>query len=429
MKQIIFLGIFLTGVGVRQTGLGMQQTAPREARSWYFDPSGDDAGKGDKAHPFRSLERLGSLKTGPGDTLFLKGGQVFQGVIRLSAGSAGGERHPIVITSYGEGRAVIDGGNGSAVVLYRAAYVTLSGMELRGAGRKDGNKESGLVLVTCHHIKADGLTVSGFQKSGVYVYQSSRVELAHILAHDNGYAGIAVEGPYGTRDCDHILIRDCRAENNPGDPTNLTNHSGNGIVVGYCRRIVIEKCTATNNGWDMPRIGNGPVGIWAFEADSVTIRKCISYRNRTAKGADDGGGFDLDGGVTHSVIAYCLSYENEGSGFGLFQYAGASPWHDNSIHDCVSNNDGLVSAAHAGVFIWNSSRDPGQLRNCDFYNNIVYNTHGGVINYAAEGEHRGFRFYHNVFVAGDSLIRGVKGSDDVFSDNHWTGILPDSSFK
>jgi len=42
----------------------------------------------------------------------------------------------------------------------------------------------------------------------------------------------------------------------------------------------------------------------------------ISFRNRTAKGAEDGGGFDLDGGVTHSEIAFCLSYENEGSGFG-----------------------------------------------------------------------------------------------------------------
>src|SRR5436190_17235380 len=135
----------------------------------------------------------------------------------------------------------------------------------------------------------------------------------------------------------------CRADNNPGDPTNLTNHSGNGIVVGNCRNVLIEYCTATNNGWDMPRIGNGPVGIWPYEADSVIIQHCISYRNKTAPGAADGGGFDLDGGVTNSVIQYCLSYENEGSGYGIFQYWSAGNWKNNTLRYCISINDGKIT--------------------------------------------------------------------------------------
>ena len=81
--------------------------------------------------------------------------------------------------------------------------------------------------------------------------------------------------------------------NNPGDPTNLNNHSGNGIIAGFCKNILIEYCTANNNGWDMPRIGNGPVGIWCYEADSVIIQHCISYQNKTSKGGEDGGGYDL----------------------------------------------------------------------------------------------------------------------------------------
>jgi hypothetical protein len=401
----------------------------RVAHNWYFDTSGDDANPGDETRPFRSLQRLNGLPLGPGDTVRLRGGDIFKGPLQPGPGSAGASLRPIVITSYGQGKAVVDGGNGNAVVLYKTAYISLSSLELRGAGRKEGNTESGLAINTGHHITVDDLLVHGFQKSGVYIYRSFQVQVTHTQARDNGFAGISADGPYGTRDCHHILIRDCRAENNPGDPTNLSNHSGNGIVVGYCRNVVIERCTATGNGWDMPRMGNGPVGIWAFEADSVIIRHCISFRNRTAKGADDGGGFDLDGGVAHSVIEHCVSYENEGSGFGLFQYAGASPWHDNSIHDCVSNNDGLVSAARAGVFIWNSSGDPRQLRNCSFYNNVIYNTRGAAIHYAMDGEHSGFRFHHNAFITTDSLIKGRKGGNDVFSDNHWTGILPDSSFR
>ena len=152
----------------------------------------------------------------PGDTIFLHGGVIFQGPLRLPAGCA---------------------------------------------GRKDGNKESGLVLNTCRHITAGDLLVDSFQKSGIYIYQSSYIRILRATTRDNGYAGIAVEGSYAKHDCDHVLIKDCRAENNPGDPTNLSNHRG-----------------------------NRPVGIWVFEADSVTIRHCISFRNRTAKGAEDGGG-------------------------------------------------------------------------------------------------------------------------------------------
>ena len=98
----------------------------------------------------------------------------------------------------------------------------------------------------------------------------------------------------------------------PGDPSNLTNHSGNGIVVGNVSDAIIEYCEASNNGWDMPRKGNGPVGIWAWNADRVTIQFCISHDNKSP--GDDGGGFDLDGGVTNSVLQYNLSYNNDGPG-------------------------------------------------------------------------------------------------------------------
>jgi len=412
---------------VIKTALALALLWSAPGKSYYFSVSGNDAAAGSRGHPFRTLKKLNSLKLGAGDTVFLKGGDMFTGTIRLPEGVTGAPGHPVVITSYDQGSACIDAGEGNAIALYKAAYISLSSLELKGAGRKEGNTQAGLTVNTCRHVRAANLTVHGFQKGGVYIYASSYVEIAHTLARDNGYAGISADGPYGRRDCHHLRISDCRAENNPGDPTNLTNHSGNGIVVGFCRSVVIEKCVATGNGWDMPRIGNGPVGIWAYESDSVKIQYCTSFRNRTAKGADDGGGFDLDGGVAHSVIDHCLSYENEGSGFGLFQYAGATPWHDNTVHDCVSNNDGLVSAARAGVFIWNSSRDPQQLRNCHFYNNVIYNTKGAAIHYASEGEHSGFYFHDNAFVTSDSLIKGAGAADDIFRDNHWTGLLRDST--
>jgi hypothetical protein len=249
------------------------------------------------------------------------------------------------------------------------------------------------------------------------------VILDSIVAEENGFSGIFVGGD-DKNNSRNIIIRNSKANNNPGDPTNLTNHSGNGILVGNSSNVLIEYCTATNNGWDMPRIGNGPVGIWAYQADSVIIQNCISYKNKTSVGGEDGGGFDFDGGITNSVIQQCLSYDNQGAGFGIFQYKGASDWHDNIIRNNISENDGNVSRAGASAFIWNGSKDKNQFKNLQFYNNILYNANGAVITYDdKESEHTGFRFYNNIFVGKDELVRGKDlVGNDVFLNNDWWSL-------
>ena len=80
-----------------------------------------------------------------------------------------------------------------------------------------------------------------------------------------------------------------------------------GTVLFNVARATIEYCKAAENGWDMPRKGNGPVGIWcACNADRVVIQHCISHHNKSP--GLDGGGFDFDGGVTNSVMQYNYSY-------------------------------------------------------------------------------------------------------------------------
>ena len=57
----------------------------------------------------------------------------------------------------------------------------------------------------------------------------------------------------------------------------------------------------------------------------------------------DGDGFDLDGGVTNSVIQYCYSHDNDGPGLMLYGYtdAGVATWNNNTIRYCVSQNDAV----------------------------------------------------------------------------------------
>lgn len=402
-------------------GTGCEQPKLPGARAYYLSVSGNDEQNGSMRSPCRTIERLNRIYLGPSDSVFFAGGNIFSGHLLIDSNSSGTMTHPLLIASYGEGHAKIDAGHGVGVVLYRTKYVFMRNLDLIGSGRKSGNTKDGISLIDCDHVNLDSLDVSGFQKSGLLIFASTDVEATHIYAHENGAAGIDVEAGQGKKESRNIQIRNCRAENNPGDPTNLTNHSGNGIVAGHCTNLLIERCTATNNGWDMPRIGNGPVGIWCYESDSVTIQHCLSYRNKTSIGGADGGGFDLDGGVTNSVIQYCLSYENQGSGYCIFQYWGASPWYNNVIRYNISENDGLVSDSRAGIYVWNSSGDASQFHDCLVYNNTVYNEKEAAISFSEKSERKQFGFYNNIFVAKDSLIRGIKG-EDVFLGNNWWSL-------
>lgn len=227
----------------------------------------------------------------------------------------------------------------------------------------------------------------------------------------------------------NILIQNCKVENNPGDPTNLTNHSGNGILVGLSDSVVVNHCVAANNGWDMPREGNGPVGIWAWESSNVTIQYCISHGNKTSPGGKDGGGFDLDGGVTNSIIQYCLSYNNQGAGYGLFQYSGASPWYNNIVRYCLSINDATTTAGSGGVFTWNGSADSLQLADCIVHNNMVYTTRRLLYNLNPASLNKNFKFYNNIIIGSGEIVSGPSSGEKFLGNIWWSAGESKISFR
>jgi len=403
--------------------VAVQTRGQNANRSYYVSLGGNDDGPGTQASPFKTIRKINNLRLRAGDRVYFKGGEIFKGTLTVLPGAKGDKHAPLLITSYGNGNATIRADSLRGISLFKAQYVMIKNLKLEGLGRKAGNRENGLAILNSEHIQAENLDISGFQKSGVLIDSSSHIVINRVFVHDNGAAGITVEGRKSKKDSRDIHISYCRAENNPGDPTKLDNHSGNGIVVGHCTNVVINRCTATNNGWDMPRIGNGPVGIWCYEADSVLIQHCLSYKNKTSKGGADGGGFDFDGGTTNSIIQYCFSYDNQGSGYCIFQYWGANPFYNNTIRYNISENDGTVSDSQAGLYVWNSSGDPKQFYNCSVYGNIIYNAKVAAISFSEKSLNDGFEFHNNIFVGKDSLIKGrdVLGKC-TFEENDWWSL-------
>jgi hypothetical protein len=387
---------------------------------YYIDSSvGNDHNPGTPRKPLKTIAELNSRLLKKAASVCFAGGQIYEGTLRLKD-IRGTITNPLIITSSGKGRAVINGENREALLVESCENLCIKDLDIRGNGRKNGNASNGLSLTRSHSIRVEKLKAEGFQKSGVDLYDCTGIQVKDVLAIDNGFCGINVMGSDKSKS-GKILIKDCKAENNAGDPTNLDNHSGNGILVGVSDSVLIDHCSATNNGWDMPRTGNGPVGIWTWESNRVTIQYCVSYRNKTSENAKDGGGFDLDGGVTNSVIQYCLSYENEGAGYGLFQYSGASDWANNVVRYCVSINDAATTEGAGSFFIWNGSGEEKQLANCQIYNNFVYSDSVPVISFENASAHKNFTFSNNVFIGSGQLISG-QNSGSSFKGNIWWGM-------
>jgi hypothetical protein len=145
----------------------------------------------------------------------------------------------------------------------------------------------------------------------------------------------------------------------------------------------------------MPWTGNGPVGIWIWDANDFIIQHCIAHHNKTAKGAHDGGGFDFDGGVSNSIMQYNISYENEGPGIGLFEFGAAKPWHDNIVRYNLSVNDSHTTKG--GLRIWRAE-GKGAMYNCDIYNNTIYSSNDGNYAIGILTNCPGMRFYNNIFM-------------------------------
>jgi hypothetical protein len=346
----------------------------------------------------------------------------FAGTLRLDRRDSGTGQQKLLVTSYGNGRAVILAGNDCAISASGCDYLMIRDVKCVGAGRKNGNTESGIHLVNARGIDIDQVEVEGFRSSGVGLSGIEQGRITHVYAHNNGYAGISCHGGQ-SRD---LYIGYCLAENNPGDPAIKDNHSGNGIVVGgKVQDAAIEYCEARYNGWDMPRKGNGPVGIWAHDADRVLIQFCISHHNRST--GTDGGGFDFDGGVTNSILQYNYSHDNHGCGYLLCQYEGAPVFKNNVVRYNISQDDGLTNH-NAGIYVYVGD---SAMENSDLYNNTIFNSKGAAVAFGVASDYKGklprMTFRNNIFVSGEAQIEGGSEKGRFEGNIYWA--MGDGGFR
>lgn len=380
--------------------VGCHSAPPGPPRDYCFSPDGDDNATGTLERPMKSIGRANRLRLNPGDRLLFEGGRSFAGNLLLDEDDTGADDLPVQVASYGDGWAVIEAGEGAGVSVRDAGWVRVADLVVRGSGGiatgpPGRSRHSGVDFVNERKggrrlgaVEIENVEVSGFGGDGISIRGDAPdrgpagfdgVRIERCVARDNLRGGIAVTGETGGGVYDrspsryahsNVAIRHCLVAGNTGDPSaSRDNRSGSGIYLQGVENAAVEHCEAVGNGaLNRSRTG-GPVGIWASVSTGVTIQFCRSHRNRTG-GRHDGGGFCLDGGVTHSTMQHNVSEENDGSGFGLYQYAGAPPARHNAVRHNLSRNDGRRNG-YAGIHCWDGWEDGRGLTNVIIESNEV----------------------------------------------------------
>ncbi|WP_018613402.1 right-handed parallel beta-helix repeat-containing protein [Segetibacter koreensis] len=352
------------------------------ATTYYVSLSGKNANSGTSAgSAWQTIAKVNS-KIFKGDTILFQGGSTFPGSLYFDNYDIGTSSKPIVIGSYGSGKATISSDTLYGIFVYNAAGFKINNLIFKGSGRTT-NVQAGILFFmekdsTTHlpYIRIDNVEAYGYRDPGVsigswkYKCGYDDVSITNSLLHDNGSAGIKLfaQASYVHK---NIYIAHTKVYNNAGIAEQDSSNSGSGILLGNVNGAVVEYCTAYNNGWLHQSPDGGPQGIWTYESNNVVIQFNESHHNKTGN-TKDGGGFDLDGGSTNSILQYNYSHDNYGGGFLIAQHAGASLTKNNIIRYNISENDGRKND-YGGIHMW-SSNSNGGIQNSEIYNNTVYIT-------------------------------------------------------
>jgi len=407
------------------------------AVTYYISPAGNDSHSGTSAQTaWQTIDKVNDTDLNPGDKVLFQAGHDYSGNLLLTAEDAGTPKQPIVIGSYGSGRARIKAGNGSGVTVQNAGGVVVENLIVMGDDYRT-NAGSGIKIVNelpnnqkLEYIRVHNIEASGFgreQYKGERAVGSSNgygiivrvryndVRIKNCATYRNEYYGIFVSAS-------NFYVGYCKMYDNPGDPNYFENHSGSGILVGG-QDAMIEYCEAYNNGYNCNSRVGGPAGIWACIANNVTIQHCESHHNRTG-GGNDGGGFDFDGGTNNSIMQYNYSHDNDGAGYLICSYKGAGKYDNNIVRYNVSVNDGRKNN-YSGITFWTGSPKDDSIRNTQIYGNTIYSSTASTIAFWVREGIYNTKVFNNLFITANNQ-KLVDGKPDramaIFAGNAYWAV-------
>jgi hypothetical protein len=413
-------------------------------QTFYISPSGNDNATGTSSgNAWKSISKLNNTTLAPGTTVLFEGGQSFNGSIYLDQNDANSSSVPVIISSYGTGKALISSGNDKGFFAYNTKGIHVSNLVFEGSSMAT-NTSDGVSFYTdlpgnvkLANIKCENLEIKNYGKTGLFISSYNlntgfkNVLINNVEVHDVKETGILTSAFTSQTHTgwahENIVIRNSQTYNIPGY-ADASSHRGSGIILSGVDGALIEKSTAHHTGSANTHCG-GPGGIWAYDCNNLIIQYCESYKNSSGSGCD-GLGFDLDGGITNSILQYNYSHDNDGAGYLLGQYDNARNWNNNTVRYNISENDGRTNAG--GITLFKGVNTT--MNNCKIYHNTVFTSSSAsnplvsafsIINWNTGIT--GVEVYNNIFVTtgGARLVNIPSGYSAFFAGNvYWSSGFP-----
>ncbi|WP_157374471.1 discoidin domain-containing protein [Haematomicrobium sanguinis] len=351
-------------------------SAQASATTYYVDSlAGDDANAGtSESAPFKSLKKASSLTLNAGDRLLLKGGSTWTGSLNVTG--VGTETAPIIVGSYGQGRARINGNATvtNAVYVKNSQYLRVQDLEVTNSAAfttstnsiyrgiyveaKDIGQINGIVIQNNYVHSVDGQGKSGGIGNGgiavgvrgnsVPTWYSKLKITGNEVGDINAY-GISTFTtwcancqiyPNETGIPTSELSAQRRAFDAPVISDNYVHDTtGGGITPQYADNAVVEYNTVDRAASRQLVAGGGNVAIWWQGTNNILVQYNVVRRTGytglyTSLGAVDAQAFDADMGTTNSTVQFNVTEDNEG---GFFMCL-ISSW-NNQVRYNVSVND------------------------------------------------------------------------------------------
>lgn len=422
--------IFITAIGA-------------SAETYYVSADGNDSNTGTSADtPWRSLSKVSAKEFSPGDEIFLRCGDVFEG--RLYPKGSGTAYNPITIGSYGNGaKPLINGDDctgletGGAVGLYNQEYWTIQDIEVTNAGT--GKEYKMGISVYCEDMIAHGYTIKNVTVHDVNGGASDSQVRKMNDSHWSGGIIIRAEATTAEKETyiDGVLIENCdvysvartaiTVVSNWNSPIALQDDSyavnvvirnnivhdidGDGIIAtGVDGGIVEHNVAYDTNMMSLKGTPAANIGIWSLHSKNCVFRFNESYLCHTTH---DGYGYDIDGDCENVTFEYNYSHDNDGGFILLVNYRNR----DLTVRYNISQNDhqfGIASAhfPDSPASYWNLT---GKI-----YNNTFYSQERGKKTILMLGRPEHMEFYNNLIYAEAGVVEEIPCSnpENLFRSNN-----------
>lgn len=376
--------------------------APCSGTNYYVSNSGSDSNNGTSTGtPWQTIAKV---NTGPGglfqggNCINFNGGQTFTGNLTLASGGNVGTitpANPIVIQSYGTGRATLQATTGggdedAAVRITDINSFTFRNLIVRPGSSPprwcvDINGSSGGVVTGIDVGGCTALTLAvGHYSVDILIRSSNAVTVSNNTV--SGIAGVTSKDDTGINadgmSAAYSIIgntilniggrtgADGGANGTSGNGI-TTNNNGNSLGTVFFNLIHDTGANTNNCG--------GPSGILAYNMGNLTVSSNEVYNirplNNTYPGSGcDWDGIDLDGGVLNSIVEYNYTHNNGGAGLLAFMGPVDNNWGPNTYRYNISENDLTLSQLNGFFGAVTFSNEGGALPVLRFYNNTIYNS-------------------------------------------------------